>query len=55
MLSKNGQQSIDTNIELSELIKPSIFDDQSIQDLKKSLVDVQEYKIECKQLETIQP
>lgn len=55
LLKKNGQTEIDSNIQVAELIKPSIFDDANVQGLKDSLLDVQEYILECHQLDQIQP
>lgn len=43
------------NVDVSKLIEPSIFDDQSIQDLKATLVEMQEFINECKDMEQIQP
>lgn len=54
-LKKNGQTEIDSNIDLTDLVKPSIFDDEKIQELKSSLIDVHEDILECQQLDEIQP
>lgn len=54
-LKANGQNEIDRNQPVAELIKPSIFDDEKVKELKASLLDVQEYILECKQLDEIQP
>lgn len=55
LLKKGGQTEIDTNISITELVKPSIFDTETIQELKQNMMDVQEDILECKQLDQIQP
>lgn len=52
-LKLNGQTEIDTSINITDLVKPSIFDDDKISELKSSLIDVQEDIIECQLLEQI--
>lgn len=43
------------NVEVTKLIEPSIFDDESIKDLKATLTEMQEFINECKDMEAIQP
>ena len=54
-LKAKGQNLEMDNVTVQKLIEPSIFDDESIQDLKATLTEMQEFINECKDMETIQP
>ena len=42
-------------METKKLIEPSIFDDQTIQDLKATLAEMVEFVKECQDMEKMQP
>ena len=53
---KEKGQSFETEIvDIKKLIEPSIFDDETIQDLKATLVEMVEFVKECQDMEKMQP
>jgi tetratricopeptide (TPR) repeat protein len=54
-LKEKGQCFETEVVEIKKLIEPSIFDDQTIQDLKATLVEMVEFVKECQDMEKMQP
>ena len=54
-LKEKGQSFETEEIDTKKLIEPSIFDDDTIQDLKATLVEMVEFVKECQDMEKMQP
>lgn len=54
-LKEKGQCFETEVVDIQKLIEPSIFDDQTIQDLKATLVEMVEFVKECQDMEKMQP